>query len=129
MNEPTPQQIATARQLGVSCAEEIDAQMNCECSICTSRMARGEPSLAGISISPAAHVTQNELPERRRPRVSKSPATFQPAVSPPVVTVETIRSEIRKFVDGVLAEAMGTALGAIMREKSLRRAGGQDQQA
>lgn len=81
----------------------------CACAICASRQARGEPAFAGISISSAAHVV---APTERLITKELLPA--------PVVTLQTIRAEIKAFADGVLSEGIGRAIGEIMRESEQR---------
>jgi hypothetical protein len=82
-------------------------------------MARGESPFAGVSISSVAHITEDEMPERQN---GGAPPfyTKQFASSPPTITRDTIRTEIQNYVDTVLAEAIGKAIGQLMSEANAK---------
>jgi hypothetical protein len=96
----------------------------CRCSICASRMARGEPPFEGVSVSSTAHVTAAEMPtaeQRREVREQEKWAREPPRSSPPPpVTRATIRAEIKKLADDTLAAAIGEALGTTARSIEAR---------
>src|SRR5262245_39585047 len=81
--------------------------------ICAARMARGELALPGVSISSAAHVTADEVPESRHPtrRIAPPPGRF--------VVVEAVRevarAEFQKLAN-TLARPIGEAIGRTVSE-------------
>jgi hypothetical protein len=80
----------------------------CQCSVCISRVARGEAPFEGISVSTSAHVTAEELtatPQQTSERITPSHVRALEA------RIDRLAAEIDRLV-----EAVGTSIGNAVHE-------------